>query len=318
MSPRVLTATTNANGTINFPEYTFPSTPYYVKQTLWNQYGPFAIVNRLRGLPIPAPRFGSNGVTWESVGAKQADNNRQLIAETRVLLKYSELMNNAWGFRPNINWQYKSIAVNRLMGRGYGSPLNAYQPDALVRLWSFSDKTVRSLIQHSQHTCLTSSRSQFTILLLLAPEQPRVIGSSGHHGSSYLSTLHLTPFSMSDRLLSTVSIHFPLIQLHSWRIAYLTYRFFPAHGTGSEENINWSEVAVSVMTHNRLAIWLFSSFKISRQSRSHITPVLMAGTDGGEALVPWARSVADSGTGHNYSSWRFLIWCTRAVFIGNK
>ncbi|CAD6593201.1 MAG: hypothetical protein ASARMPREDX12_006932 [Alectoria sarmentosa] len=134
MSPRVLTATTNANGTINFPEYTFPSTPYYVKQTLWNQYGPFAIVNRLRGLPIPAPRFGSNGVTWESVGAKQADNNRQLIAETRVLLKYSELMNNAWGFRPNINWQYKSIAVNRLMGRGYGSPLNAYQPDALVRL----------------------------------------------------------------------------------------------------------------------------------------------------------------------------------------
>lgn len=134
MSPRILTATTNANGTVNFPEYTYPATPYYVKQTLMNQYGPFAILNRLRGLPIPAPRFGSNGVTWESMGAKQANNNRQLMAETRVLLKYSELMNNPWGFRTNINYQYKSIAVNQNMGPGYGSPLNGYKPDALVRL----------------------------------------------------------------------------------------------------------------------------------------------------------------------------------------
>lgn len=134
MSPRVLTATTNANGTVNFPEYTYPATPYYVKQTLMNQYGPFAILNRLRGLPIPAPQFGSNGVTWESVGAKQENIDRQLIAETRVLLKYSELTKNPWGFRPNINFQYKSIAVDPQMGPGYGSPSNAYKPDALVRL----------------------------------------------------------------------------------------------------------------------------------------------------------------------------------------
>lgn len=134
MSPRILTTTTNADGTVNFPDYTYPATPYYVKQTLMNQYGPFAILNRIRGLPIPAPQFGSNGVTWESIGAKQANKDRQLMAETRVLLKYSELMNNSWGFRPDINWQYKSISVNRHMGPGYGSPLNAYKPDALVIL----------------------------------------------------------------------------------------------------------------------------------------------------------------------------------------
>lgn len=99
-----------------------------------NQYGPLAILNRIRGLPIPAPQFGSNGVTWESIGAKQANKERQLLAETRVLLKYSELMENPWGFRPNINWQYKSISVNRHMGLGYGSPLNSYKPDALVNL----------------------------------------------------------------------------------------------------------------------------------------------------------------------------------------
>ena len=132
MSPCILTATTNANGTVNFPEYTYPATPYYVKQTLMNQYGPFAILNRLRGLPIPAPRFGSDGVTWESMGAKQANPERQHMAETRVLRKYPELMDNAWGFRPNINYQFKSIAVNKHMGPGYGSPLNAYKPDALV------------------------------------------------------------------------------------------------------------------------------------------------------------------------------------------
>lgn len=134
MSPRVLTATTNANGTVNFPDYTYPATPYYVKQTIMNRYGPFAILNRLRGLPIPAPQFGSNGVTWESMGAKQASVDRQLAAETRVLLKYSELMNNSWGFRPDINFQYKSIAVNQEMGPGYGSPLNAYRPEGLVPL----------------------------------------------------------------------------------------------------------------------------------------------------------------------------------------
>lgn len=134
MSPRVLTATTNANGTVNFPDYTYPATPYYVKQTIMNRYGPFAILNRLRGLPIPAPQFGSNGVTWESMGAKQASVDRQLAAETRVLLRYSELMNHSWGFRPNINFQYKSIAVNQEMGPGYGSPLNAYRPEGLVPL----------------------------------------------------------------------------------------------------------------------------------------------------------------------------------------
>ena len=134
MSPRILTATKNPNGTVNFPDYTYPATPYYVKQTLMNQYGPFAILNRIRGLPIPAPQFGSNGVTWESIGAKQANKDRQLMAETRVLLKYSELTDNSWGFRPNINWQYKSISVNKHMGPGYGSSLNAYKPDALVNL----------------------------------------------------------------------------------------------------------------------------------------------------------------------------------------
>lgn len=98
-----------------------------------NQYGPFAVLNRLRGLSIPAPQFGSNGVKWESMGAKQANHNRQKIAETRVLLKYPELMYSPWGFRANINFQYKSIAVNQDMGPGYGSPLNAYKPDALLR-----------------------------------------------------------------------------------------------------------------------------------------------------------------------------------------
>ena len=133
MSPRVLTATTNPDGTVNFPEYTYPATPYYVKQTLMNQYGPFAILNRLRGLPIPGPQFGSNGVTWESLGAKQANNDRQLVSETRVLLKTSELMKNPWGFRPSVNYQFKSIVVNQKMGPGYGSPKNAYPREALVR-----------------------------------------------------------------------------------------------------------------------------------------------------------------------------------------
>lgn len=134
MFPRILTATTNPNGTVNFPEYTYPATPYYVKKTLMNQYGPFAILNRLRGLPIPGPEFGSDGVRWETMGAKQANGNIQRRTERTVLDKRSELMDNPWGYRTNINWQYKSIAVSKDMGVGYGDVKNAYQPDALVRL----------------------------------------------------------------------------------------------------------------------------------------------------------------------------------------
>lgn len=133
MSPRILTATTNPNGSVNFPEYTYPATPYYVKKTLMNQYGPFAILNRLRGLPIPSPEFGSDGVYWETMGAKQDNETIQLYSEARVVSKYPDLMKNAWGYRPNIHWQYKSIAVSKQMGDGYGSPQNAYKPDALVR-----------------------------------------------------------------------------------------------------------------------------------------------------------------------------------------
>ena len=134
MSPRVLTATTNPNGSVNFPEYTYPATPYYVKKTLMNQYGPFAILNRLRGLPIPGPEFGSDGVHWETMGAKLKTADSQLRSEERVLTKYSELMTNAWGYRANIHYQYKSIAVSEDMGVGYGDVKNAYKHDALVRL----------------------------------------------------------------------------------------------------------------------------------------------------------------------------------------
>ena len=80
-----------------------------------------------------------------------------------------------------------------------------------------------SMLDHTS----AQSRSHFTKLLFHASEQPRVIESSGHHGSSSLSTPHFTPHSMSDRLFHTVLIYCLSTHFQFHPIAYLTYRFFP-------------------------------------------------------------------------------------------
>ncbi len=126
---RVLTpSTANDDGTVNFPSYTFPATPYYVRQTWWNQYGPVAILNRLRGLPIPSPQFGSNGVHWEAMGASRPTEEAQTNAEIRVREAANKLQHSQWGYRPAVKFQKKSLVVTPFDLPGYGNASNRYQP----------------------------------------------------------------------------------------------------------------------------------------------------------------------------------------------
>ena len=128
--PRVLSpASYNANGLVNFPEYTYPATPFYVVQTFWNQWGLHALFNRLRGLPIPGPKYYSQGVSWESMGAKEKDEKKQEAAEKRVRDQANEIKGqDHWGFRPYINFPMQPIVTTRkrVHDQGYGSATHAY------------------------------------------------------------------------------------------------------------------------------------------------------------------------------------------------
>lgn len=124
---RVLTpAESNAQGLVNFPDYTYPATPFYVAPTFWNQWGPFALFARVRGLPVPHQKFGGNGVLWESMGAKIKDPTQQSKSEAHVRKEAQELLSHGWGYRAKVKFQARSIIIDKHWGEGYGYRQNAY------------------------------------------------------------------------------------------------------------------------------------------------------------------------------------------------
>ena len=130
---RVLTPSElNSNGLVNFPDYTYPSTPFYIAPTLWNRWGPTAILLRLRGLPVPGPKYGSIGVKWESMGAKLRDATLQARSEAHVREEASLLLSQGWGYRANVKFQARPIIIDKHWGQGYGTREFAYTEEALA------------------------------------------------------------------------------------------------------------------------------------------------------------------------------------------
>ena len=111
---------------MTFPDYTFPNTPFYVAPTIWNQYGPFALIDRVRSMPRPSPYLGGNGVKWESMGAKLKSEHLQHNSDARVREQAREMMWQPWGWRAKTKFQSKPLVIDRHWGEGYGSRDNAY------------------------------------------------------------------------------------------------------------------------------------------------------------------------------------------------
>ncbi|KAI9732337.1 MAG: hypothetical protein M1834_001544 [Cirrosporium novae-zelandiae] len=117
----------NKNGLYNFPDYTYPSTPYYVAPTLWNRWGPIALLDRLRGLPVPSAEWGGDGIRWEKIGAVLRDPTLQKKSEKKVIHNAEVLMRADWGFRADVPFQNgKPLVVDQKYGEGYGSREFAY------------------------------------------------------------------------------------------------------------------------------------------------------------------------------------------------
>lgn len=72
----------NSQGLYNMPDYV--AKPYYVRPTLWNRFGPRAMISRIRGLPLPGdqPSFQSQGYNIERVGpAGLTNSGKQYMTE---------------------------------------------------------------------------------------------------------------------------------------------------------------------------------------------------------------------------------------------
>ncbi|KAL9127387.1 MAG: hypothetical protein Q9217_003721 [Psora testacea] len=134
--PRQLTPLeSKPDGSLNFPSYTFPALPFYVARTWWNQYGPIAIVNRLRGLSLPDPSFGSDGVTLPSMGTPRLTEEGQLNAEKRVIAAAAHLRDQPFGYRPKVRFQARALVVTENMLPGYGADSNRYTPEECANEW---------------------------------------------------------------------------------------------------------------------------------------------------------------------------------------
>jgi hypothetical protein len=72
---------------------------------------------------VPSPEYFSNGVSWESMGAKRS-KARQRAAEAKVISQAMSLENAHYGFRAQVNFQPEPIVKG--VNPGYGNRANAY------------------------------------------------------------------------------------------------------------------------------------------------------------------------------------------------
>ncbi|KAI9828118.1 MAG: hypothetical protein M1832_003645 [Thelocarpon impressellum] len=112
-------------GRFNFPDYAFGATPFYVMPTIWNQWGPWALLKRLRGMPVPGLQYSSEGIAWEAMGAKRPTKAKQTEVESRVRQHAEILMAAPWGYRAPVGFQARPLV--RPLGLGYGSRAYAYE-----------------------------------------------------------------------------------------------------------------------------------------------------------------------------------------------
>lgn len=102
----------------------YDTLPFYQKETLWNLYGPGALIKRALGLPAPSINFYSRGTPIEAMGAAQLTAASQYTVENKVREMAHELEKSPPGYRPAIGYQ-----AGRLRSPGsteYGAPENKY------------------------------------------------------------------------------------------------------------------------------------------------------------------------------------------------
>ncbi|KAI9834432.1 MAG: hypothetical protein M1826_002586 [Phylliscum demangeonii] len=116
-------------GLFNFPDYTYETSPFYVRPTWANQWSAWAMLNRLRGIGVPGPKYDSDGIAWESMGARRPTEGQQSQAEVRVRAQAKVLMAAGWGYRACVPFQARPLVPPLTLG--YGSREHAFPADVV-------------------------------------------------------------------------------------------------------------------------------------------------------------------------------------------
>lgn len=139
-------------GLFNFPDYTYETSPFYVLPTFKNQWSPWAILNRLRSIGVPGPKYDSQGIAWEAMGAQRKTEALQKDAESQVREQAKVLMNAGWGYRAAVPFQPKPLI--KPLSLGYGSRENAFPED--VEPYPPRRGLIESMSLGKEQCCLAS------------------------------------------------------------------------------------------------------------------------------------------------------------------
>lgn len=116
---------TYAKGTWNFGHTPYDTLPFFQERSFWNLFGYGALLRRIFGMPMPGPKFFSDGIAIERIGALQNTPETQAAVESKVRENAAILEEAPFGYRPAIGFQAGRL-LPPVDGLSYGMNMNTF------------------------------------------------------------------------------------------------------------------------------------------------------------------------------------------------
>ncbi|KAH9214158.1 hypothetical protein DL95DRAFT_524084 [Leptodontidium sp. 2 PMI_412] len=115
----------NKSGTWNFGHTPYDTLPFFQERSFWNLFGYGALLRRIFGMPMPGPKFFSDGIAIERMGALQNTPETQAAVESKVRENAAILEEAPFGYRPAIGFQAGRL-LPPVDGLSYGMNMNTF------------------------------------------------------------------------------------------------------------------------------------------------------------------------------------------------
>ncbi|KAH7346518.1 hypothetical protein BKA65DRAFT_551425 [Rhexocercosporidium sp. MPI-PUGE-AT-0058] len=117
--------TPNKSGTWNFGHTPYDTLPFFQERSFWNLFGYGALLRRIYGMPMPSPKYFSDGIAIERMGALQNTPETQATVESKVRENAAILEKAPFGYRPAIGFQAGRL-LPPVDGPSYGMEMNTF------------------------------------------------------------------------------------------------------------------------------------------------------------------------------------------------
>ncbi|KAK0120092.1 hypothetical protein ONS95_011505 [Cadophora gregata] len=115
----------NNSGTWNFGHTPYDTLPFFQERSFWNLWGYGALFRRIYDVPLPSPKYFSEGIAIERMGALQNTPETQAAVETKVRQNAAILETALYGYRPAIGFQAGRL-LPPVDGPSYGLDMNTF------------------------------------------------------------------------------------------------------------------------------------------------------------------------------------------------